>query len=104
MINLKDAKKVHVEQLCNKNQFVITYSCDGVVYWAFQSYYSLICVYCPSTKEILINKSKFDYSKTTSKHFKIFINEWTSYNYESKQQFMHDYLYKESELITFFDD
>ena len=88
MINLKDAKKVSVTQLANKNQFLITYYDSGVKYWMFQSYSSLICVYCPSTKELLLNASKWDYSKTTIKHFKMFINEWTCYNYDDKAQFI----------------
>lgn len=103
MINLTDAKKVSVQQLENKNQFVITYSINGVTYWAFQSYYSLICIYCPSTKEMLLNNSKWDYSKTTLKHLKIFINEWTCYNYENKAQFMKQYLFNKCENITLFE-
>ena len=87
MINLKTAQKIHVDQLYNKNQYVITYYDNGVLYWAFQSYQSLIAIYSPTTKEMAINWSKFDYSKTTSKHLKLFINEYTCYKYETLKQF-----------------
>ena len=104
MINLKTAKKTHVQQLENKNQFVITYCDNDITYWAFQSYYSLICVYCPSTKEMIVNNNKWDYSKTTLKHLKLFINDFTCYRYENKTQFTY-FLYKENnEKITLFDD
>ena len=88
MINLKDARKVKVYQLANKNQFVIEYSIDGVLVTCFQSYSTLIAIYDRSTTELYLNNDYWDYSKTTLKHFKMFLNEWTIYNYESKQQFI----------------
>ena len=100
MINLTNAKKTFVSQLENKNQFVIIYYDNNVEYCAFQSYSTLICVYCPSTKEMLINWSMFDYSKTTSKHAKIFINNYTCYNWDNKQEFIN--LIRTHEKITLF--
>ena len=89
VINLNDAKKVRVYQLANKNQFVIEYYVNGELLTCFQSYYSLIAIYNRTTKELFINNNKWDYSKTTLKHLKMFINEWTPYTYENKQQFSH---------------
>ncbi|MBO7731812.1 MAG: hypothetical protein J6S67_04650 [Methanobrevibacter sp.] len=102
MINLKQAKKVFVEQLHNKNQFVITFYNDGII-WAFQSYRSLIALYSPETKELYINQDKWDYSKTTLKHFKAFVNEYTCYNYETKLDFVKNTLTKESKIVFFIE-
>ena len=80
-----DAKyKASVSQLENKNQFVINY--DDVV--VFQSYRTLIAVWSYSEHKLYINWCYWDYSKTTMKHLKIFINDYTSMRYENKQQFM----------------
>lgn len=100
MINLDNAQKTFVNQLENKNQFVITYLDNGVEYWAFQSYRTLIAIYCPTTKEMLINWDMFDYSKTTTKHTKIFINTYTCYTYDNKQQFIN--LIKNNDKISTF--
>ena len=56
-----------VEQLANKNQFKVFLS-NGV---AFQSYDSLIAFKCEG-KIYLSNK--WDYSNTTLKHLKLFLN------------------------------
>lgn len=80
--------KVKVEQLANKNQFVITYTkFSGYRVYSFQSYSSLIAVYDYEDNKLYINWRKWDYSKTTLKHLKMFVNEWTSFRYETKQQF-----------------
>ena len=97
---LNNAKKVFVIQLAKKNQFVITYVSNDKEYWAFQSYRTLIAIYCPSTKEMLINWSKFDYSKTTTKHTKLFINTYTCYTYNDKKDFIA--LIKNNNLIDTF--
>ena len=91
IINLNNLQKVSVRQLENKNQFVIRYNnqnnpCLNVV--CFQSYATLICMYAQNEHKIYINWSMFDYSQTTLKHLKIFINEYTPYTYENKQQFV----------------
>ena len=88
---LKDFSKVFVRQLANKNQFVIRYTNDkniSLSFWAFQSYTSLIALYNPTTHELLLNNDKWDYSKTTLKHLKMFINEYTEYRYTSKLDFI----------------
>ena len=94
MINIDNAKKTKVSQLENKNQFIIQYvTDDGHTILCFQSYTTLIAIYDYKTKEIAINWVMWDYSKTTSKHLKIFINRYTPYNYENKHQF-------EKEILT----
>ena len=99
----KPYNKVFVSQLANKNQFLIKYTNAkdiALTFWAFQSYSTLIAMYNPNTKELLINWSMWDYSKTTLKHLKIFINEYTCYAYENKQQFLKEIL-KNDNIKTF---
>ena len=82
--------KVKVEQLANKNQFVITYTKpNGFRVYSFQSYDSLIAVYDTEDGKLYINWYKWDYSKTTMKHLKMFIEDWTIYNYVDKKSFNH---------------
>lgn len=102
MIDIEKLKKTHVRQLANKNQFLITYNnvgdpCFSAV--CFQSYSTLIAIYVSTEKMLYINWSMFDYSKTTLKHLKLFINEYTPFNYESKQQFIN--LIKQGNIKTF---
>ena len=89
MIKLEDLIKLSVEQLLNKNQFVIKYQepRSGAKWICFQSYQSVIALYNPSTARLLINWSKWDYSKTTLKHLKAFINEYTPFSYTTKADF-----------------
>lgn len=106
IINLKDWLKIFVHQLANKNQFVIEYNnhCDSTktTNYVFQSYRSIIAIYNPETKTLLLNWHKWDYSKTTLKHLKLFINEWTCYRYENKQQFIN--LIKQKDFILFSEE
>jgi len=73
------------------NQFIIT----GENKTIFQSYKSKIAT-CWVGGELTIY-SDWDYSKTTLKYLKQFINEETSFTYENKAQF--EKLMKESDLI-----
>ena len=85
-----------VQQFKHANQFLI----KGYIhtknagstwvgrYVAFQSYDTLIAVYDINTQELYISQDNWDYSKTTMKHLKDFINEMTCYTYETKQGFM----------------
>ena len=106
MIKLNNLIKVSCEQFHNKNQFIVRYyerkpaprvSTDFV---AFQSYKTLIAIFCPNTHIIYVNWSKCDYSKTTMKHLKMFINEETCYQYDNKMQFLH-FLKTNKEVILF---
>ena len=95
-IDIRNLQKVSVQQLDNKNQFVITYSYkdketnefERVV--CFQSYRTLIAIYYPYKNRLYINLHYWDYSKTTSKHLKMFINEYTSFTYESRLQWLKE--------------
>ena len=102
-INLNaDCLKIKIEQLHNKNQFVVWYIAGGIEYIAFQSYNTLIAVYQKgdykyrTSDKLYINWNKWDYSKTTLKHLKMFINEYTSFNYENKQQFLNELMHDDS--------
>lgn len=82
--------KTKVEQLANKNQFVITYiRPNGSRVYSFQSYDSLIAVYDTEDGKLYINWCKWDFSKTTMKHLKMFIEDWTIYHYVDKKTFNH---------------
>lgn len=87
---IKDLEKIKVEQLENKNQFVITYCSNDNLYICFQSYKTLIAIYDYSNNELYINWSMWDYSKTTMKHLKVFVNRYTTFKYENKSQFMKE--------------
>lgn len=89
--NLEIFKKTRVFQLKNKNQFIIEFikpSNFSVI--CFQSYKTLIAIYDYETKQLLINWKYWDYSKTTLKHLKLFINEYTYFKYDNKQQFLNE--------------
>lgn len=102
MLKLKELVKVKVEQLENKNQFVIYYNNKDENILCFQSYKSLIAIYYTSNKKLYLNYSYFDFSKTTSKHLKLFINRFTIYNYETKQELLK--LINSNENIIFFEE
>lgn len=65
---------MYVEQLHNKNQFVITDTTTKKI--VFQSYNSTIAEYDVKTKELTLFRN-WDYSNTTRKHLYLFINEYT---------------------------
>ena len=91
MVNVSAFQKTRVFQLENKNQFVIEYvKPNNFSVLCFQSYKSLIAIYDQETKQLLINWRYWDYSKTTSKHLKIFVNRFTNCTYENKQQFIKE--------------
>lgn len=94
MKNNSSLIKLSVEQLENKNQFVIWLKDkDNNNIVAFQSYKTLIAVYYEGSYEekrpniLEVNWSMWDYSKTTLKHLKLFVNKYTTFHYENKHQF-----------------
>ena len=87
MINLKTAIKTNVIEII-KNCYLITFYDNNLEYWAMQSYKKLICIYCPTTKELLIDKNNFDCTKKTALHSKYFIDNYTCYDYQSKLDFI----------------
>jgi hypothetical protein len=70
-----------VNQFYNKNQFVIDWDWKTI----FQSYDSTIAIidYVNKTITFWID---YDYSKTTSKHLKLFLNDYLSFYYDSKKE------------------
>lgn len=63
------------------NNHIIHNMTDGGI--AFQSYDSMIAKYEPTTGRLLVTPS-WEYSKTTMKYFKEFVNQYTPYAYNSK--------------------
>lgn len=70
-----------VEQLYNKNQFVIKNEIETI----FQSYDSTIAIINRQEKTLTLWEC-YDYSKTTSKHLKLFLNDYLNFYYDSKKQ------------------
>jgi hypothetical protein len=75
---------MEVENLEHKNQYVIT---DGYKI-VFQSYTTKICTL--DDDKLYLNSHKWDYSNTTRRHFKLFINRYTPFRYENKQQWIKE--------------
>ena len=69
------------------NQFIITD--ENLV--TFQSYESTIAVY-DREMQVLFVFPDWDYSKTTLKYLKQFVNEETHFNYTSQKQFEKEML------------
>ena len=68
------------------NQFIITDTNKKV----FQSYTTKIVTLDNIKGELVLNSDWWDYSNTTRKYFKQFINEQTLFNYEDKQQWLKE--------------
>lgn len=68
----------------NKNNMIILQKDDDL---EFYSYNSLIAIFC--VKKLVLTK-EWNYSQTTLKQLKYFINNYTSYKYESKKQFIEE--------------
>lgn len=86
-----------VNNFYNKNQFVI--DCDWKT--IFQSYESIICIidYMNKTITFWID---YDYSKTTSKHLKLFLSDYLYFDYENKkelQKTIKDWFIKDYKVI-----
>jgi hypothetical protein len=66
------------------NQFKI-YATDKTT---FQSYNSVVCDWNGTT--LYLYSDVWNYSKTTRKYFKLFLEEETSINYESRKDFLKE--------------
>ena len=69
-----------------ENEKNLTIIRDKEVLFLF-SYNCQIAIYNKQTQSLAINQEWWDYSQTTLKHVKHFINQYTAYTYETKQQF-----------------
>lgn len=56
----------------------------------FYSYNSCIASYNVMTSVLTLNENLWDYSNTTRKYFKEFINNFTELSFESKKQFLKE--------------
>lgn len=63
-----------ITQLENKNQFVLTLG--AYKFYIFVSYDTPIAIIDYKNNIMIINGDKWDYSKTTLKHFYLFIEWW----------------------------
>ena len=92
-----------VENLEHKNQFVIKGFHPQYTFYTFQSYESEICTlkdwhhfdreqdqeaYTGKTLELKGNM--WDYSNTTRKHFKLFLERYSNIPYKNKAQFLKE--------------
>lgn len=66
-----------------KNMTIIR---DKKTFYLF-SYNCKIAIYNTDTESLAIHRNYWNYSQTTTKHFKHFVNNYTAYTYETKQQF-----------------
>ena len=55
---------------------------------SFYSYSTFIACYNRTENKLYLNSSKWDYSNTTRKYFKNFIEEFTPFDYDTKQKFI----------------
>ena len=85
--------KVSVENLHNKNQFVIEFkTITGDNWLCFQSYTSECALYNKTSQTLFLNRNCW-LSKTTSKHLYLFINEYTRlscHNCKELEQLIND--------------
>lgn len=81
-----------VSQFKHANQFLIWNSTPEKTTLTFQSYESTIATLerVGSVETLILNGSMWDYSNTTRKHFKLFINENTHFKYEDKAQWLKE--------------
>lgn len=88
-----------VQNLYNKNQFVMWLTVKKDYYIIFQSYSSEIAIYNFHKQALYINEKYINYSKTTSKHLYIFINEYTNYTCHNLKELQE--LIKEGTIHTY---
>lgn len=69
------------------NQTIIKAVVDNKYYYIFISYQTIIAVDFISDGILFVNEQYWDYSKTTMKYLKQFVNDYTRYTYETKAQF-----------------
>lgn len=91
--------KCKVSNLYNKNQFIIEITTHNKDYLIFQSYRSEIAIYCYITRTLYVNEYYINYSKTTSKHLYIFINEFTPFSVHNLHELQQ--AIKEKQIATY---
>jgi len=94
-----------VNQLYNKNQFVIFCKDTENDFITFQSYESTICIIDYENK-IIQFWPDYDYSKTTSKHLKLFLRDYLNFHYENKKELekaIKDWFIKDYKVILNYD-
>lgn len=90
--------RCRVENLYNKNQFVIFTNVNKKEYIIFQSYSSEIAIY-HINGDLYINDKYINYSKTTSKHLYLFINDYTRFSCHNLPELKQ--LIKEGSIKTY---
>lgn len=84
-----------------RHHYLYTYLYEGEELYAFFSYNKLICIYAPNQCQLALDNNNWDCSKTTTKYFAKFVNEYTCFDYINKTQFMH-LIRQENELIKLY--
>ena len=100
---LENLSKLRIIPLAN-NQNIVISSYEGQIYYLFFSYDSLIVIYNTHNYDIAINTNKWDYSKTTMRWLKTFINDYTARHYDNKQQFTYFIYNDANDCVTRFSD
>ena len=91
--------KVSVENLHNKNQFVIEFkTLSGDNWLCFQSYTSECALYNRTNRKLYLNSNCW-LSKTTSKHLYLFINEYTHLSVHNCKELQE--MIRDEEIITY---
>lgn len=58
-------------------------------YKAFYSYDKLIATYKKSERKLYLKNDMWDYSNTTRKYFKKFVDNYTTFAYDTKAKFLN---------------
>lgn len=80
-----------MQKLLNSNSFFLNQNHVAISKEndiSFYSYTTFIACYNRVENILYLNSSKWDYSNTTRKYFKNFIEEFTPFDYLSKQKFI----------------
>ena len=85
---LKALQKISLIPITNNQNVIACRDSENTRYYVFYSYNSLIAIY--SENQLIINNDKWDYSKTTLKWFNYFLNNFTSFHFNSLG-FKHDF-------------
>lgn len=68
---------IKVSQFHHQNQYEILVKYEDKKYVIFQSYDTVIAIYCYEDDELYLSRYNWDYSRTTLRHLYLFINTHT---------------------------
>lgn len=88
-VSKQEMKKYNFIIQLASNQVILNDTKNNMV--EFISYNTLIARYNMKTSTLTLNLDWWDYSNTTRKYFKQFINSYTSLEYTTKKDFVNTY-------------